>query len=70
MMEWNSKVVNYATKMALSLLKLKKEFKNRKLKNVKKGPEYWISDLQGLRTVIELIDKESMISERSSWKKF
>ena len=50
--------------MTLFLLKLKKEFENSKLKNVKKVPEHWISDLKVLINEIEPIDKELAISEK------
>ena len=54
-MAWDIMVTKYASNMSLFLLKLKKEFENSKHKNVNKD--------QGLRTEIELIDKELMISE-------
>ena len=50
-------VAKYPPKISPSLLKLKIEFKNIKLENVKKYPEDWISDL-------ELTDKELAISEK------
>ena len=38
-MAWDGMVVKYAPKTTPSLLVLKKEFENSKLKNVKKDPE-------------------------------
>ena len=45
---WDRLVSKYALHTALSLLKLKSVFHNSKLKLMEKGPDDWISNLEGL----------------------
>ena len=42
-------VSKYILHTALSLLKLKSEFNNSKLESIKKDPDEWILNLEGLR---------------------
>ena len=57
-MALNRMVMKYTLKMTLSLLKSKKELENNKLKNVKRDAEDLMTNLEGLKTEIELINKE------------
>ena len=66
-MAWNRIAMKYAPKITLSLLKLKMEFENSKLKNVENDPEDSIGDLEGQRPEIKLINKELEISAKELW---
>ena len=46
---WDGLVSKYTLHSASSLLKLKSKFHNSKLESIKKDPDEWISNLEGLR---------------------
>ena len=52
----NRLVSKYAPYTAFSLLKLKSEFHNNKLKSIKKDPNGWISNFEGLQ--MQMSEKE------------
>ena len=52
---WDRLVAKYAPKTAPSLLKLKKQFANSKLKDADMHPDEWITDLESLRTDMDKI---------------
>ena len=64
-MAWDRLVAKFAPRSTPSLLKLQKEYENSKLESSTRDPEDWISELEGLRIDIELIESSSAISERN-----
>ena len=67
-MAWSRLTAKYAPRTAPSLLKLKREFNNSSLENVRKDPDVWILKLESLQNEMEeigilgkLLDDDFMI---------
>ena len=61
---WDRLVAKYAPRTTPSLLKLKKKFANSKLEDdLKRNPDEWITELEGLRTDMEDIHIATTMSD-------
>ena len=60
---WNRLVRKYALHIASSLLKLKSEFHNSKLKSIDKDPNEWIYHLEGIRTQMNEFGLKGNVSD-------
>ena len=58
-------VSNYTPHISSSLLKLKSEFHNSKLKSIEKDPDKWISNLEGLRIEMNEFGLKDNITDKN-----